>query len=103
MTSEKKLLKYDIDATEHPMIDLSSISPEDKKTLEEVGIVFDDLDQTRTATFIQKDQSVITIDQDNEGLEILDINTALKKYDWLLLIFWSSFCDVIRLSQYCRS
>ncbi|MCG3219049.1 MAG: SufD family Fe-S cluster assembly protein [Candidatus Heimdallarchaeota archaeon] len=84
MTSnEKKLSKYDIDATEHPAIDLSSISSEDKKSLEEVGVDFDNIKQTRTATFIQKDQSVINIDQQNEGLEILDINTALKKYDWL--------------------
>jgi len=82
-SNEKKLSKYDVDAIDHPAIDLSSISPEDKKTLEEVGIVFDDIDQSRTATFIQKDQSVINIDQTNEGLEILDINTALKKYDWL--------------------
>ncbi len=56
--------------------------------LKEVGIEFDP--KRRAATFLQEDHSVKTVASFYQGVEIMSIREALKKYDWLKDYFWKA-------------
>jgi len=85
---------YDMSDVQHKEVQKpSEINLEDQKTLREVGTVFEDeeLDQGRTASFLQFDQSVVNIQNRMDKLEVMPITKALKKYDWLReKYFWKA-------------
>ena len=46
--------------------------------------------KNRSGTFIQKDLSVVHTSSSQEGMEIMDIDQALEKYDWLRDYWWKA-------------
>uniref|UniRef100_A0A7C3YEF7 SufD family Fe-S cluster assembly protein n=1 Tax=Geoglobus ahangari TaxID=113653 RepID=A0A7C3YEF7_9EURY len=60
----------------------------DRKRLESVGIELNK--ERRSATFFQVDQDVKMVSSFFEGVEIMSIRDALKKYDWLKDYFWKA-------------
>ncbi|MCP4756798.1 MAG: SufD family Fe-S cluster assembly protein [Proteobacteria bacterium] len=86
--NEIDLGKYSTDADEHTYVDvLSDIRPTDADEFEKVGIATDG--SKRSATFILKDHSVIHCKTKQEGVELLKITQAMKKYAWLEDYMWN--------------
>jgi len=46
--------------------------------------------RNRSGTFIQKDHSVVHCSASQEGMEIMDIDQAREKYDWLHDYWWKA-------------
>ena len=67
--------------------DLNALSDEDKDQLLMAGVVSDL--STRSASYLQMDQSAVHCQSRNEAVEIMDIKDALKKYDGLKDYFWT--------------
>jgi len=61
--------------------DASKLSKEEQKSLISVGVDVNKKD--RSGTFIHKDNSVVHCNVSQEGVEVLSVNDALKKYEWL--------------------
>jgi len=61
--------------------DLSMFSGEEREKLIFAGI--DTSEKERSASFIQKDQSVVHCKVKQDGIELLGMADALKKYDWM--------------------
>lgn len=78
---------YSFDAEEHSYVEnLSDIAEEDAREFLNVGI---DTDETnRSATFILKDLSVVHCKTRQEGVEVMRISKAMKKYDGLKEYMW---------------
>jgi len=66
---------------------IDDISEEDRKRLELSGIEFDP--QKRSGTFIQRDQHIHHSSSKIEGIEMLPLDIALEKYDWLKDYYWN--------------
>ncbi len=66
--------------------DLQTLSEADKKRMILAGIVTDE--KQRSGTYIQKDTAVLHACSTVEGLEVMPIKQALKKYDWLKDYYW---------------
>jgi len=67
--------------------DLNSLPEEDKDQLLMAGVV---ADQTmRSASYLQMDHSAVHCQSKDDGVEIMDIKDALKKYDGLKEYFWT--------------
>ncbi|MBP2133859.1 Fe-S cluster assembly scaffold protein SufB [Methanomicrobium sp. W14] len=66
---------------------ISSISDADKERLEMTGIELDE--KNRSGSFIQTDQHIHHSFSKVEGIEMLPVDIALEKYDWLKEMFWS--------------
>ncbi|MDY6934743.1 MAG: SufD family Fe-S cluster assembly protein [Spirochaetota bacterium] len=77
-----------IDTTvEHQYLDdLSKLSSTEKEQLLRAGV--DITEQNRSGTFVQKDHSVLHCSTSQEGMEILEINNAREKYDWMEDYWW---------------
>ncbi|MEM1578090.1 MAG: SufD family Fe-S cluster assembly protein [Archaeoglobaceae archaeon] len=56
--------------------------------LKEVGIEFDP--KKRSGTFLQRDQEVQKFASFYEGVEVMGIREAMKKYEWLQNYFWKA-------------
>ncbi|MUM78454.1 SufD family Fe-S cluster assembly protein [Pseudodesulfovibrio sp. F-1] len=67
--------------------DLNSLSPEDKDQLLLAGVVADE--SMRSGSYLQMDHSAVHCRSHDEGVEILDIKDALKKYDGLKEYYWT--------------
>lgn len=67
--------------------DLNDLSAEDKEQLLMAGVVSDL--STRSASYLQMDQSAVHCSSKNDDVEIMDIKDALKKYDGLKEYFWT--------------
>jgi hypothetical protein len=67
--------------------DPSTLPAETKREMLETGITLDDLRQ-RAGTFVQVDNSVVHSSASSEGIEVLDIVTALEKHGWLEDYLW---------------
>ena len=80
---------YSPQTEKHPyQEDLSSFSQVEREQMLKAGI---DLDaKNRSGTFIQKDLSVVHSLALQEGMEILDIEEARKKHDWLDDYCWKA-------------
>lgn len=79
--------QYDTDAQAHHYVEnLSDISPDDAQRFLNVGI--DAAARRRSATFIQKDSSVIHSCAIQNGVEVLPISKARKNYGWLENYLW---------------
>ena len=104
---EKKILAKEAKdkmATYGTDIDLEAFSPEteghpyqenlsafpfsDQEQMLKAGV---DLSaRNRSGTFIQKDHSVVHCSASQEGMEIMDIDQAREKYDWLHDYWWKA-------------
>jgi len=67
--------------------ELKSVSSEDQKRIELSGVEVDS--PNRCGTFFQEDQNIVTSHCQYEGIEMLPIDIALKKYDWLKDYYWN--------------
>ena len=86
--SDVDLSTFKFEGLEHGGIsDLRSLSEEDKEQLLMAGVVADE--EQRSASYLQVDHSAVHCRSSHEGVEILDIKDALKKYDGLKDIFWT--------------
>lgn len=67
--------------------DLNTLSQEDKDQLLLAGVVADE--SMRSASYLQMDHSAVHCRSHDQGVEILDIKDALKKYDGLKEYYWT--------------
>lgn len=81
-----KDFKFD-GASREAIADLNELSREDQDQLLMAGVVTDL--STRSATFLQMDQSSVHCQSKDDNVEIMDIKDALKKYDGLKEYFWT--------------
>jgi len=73
----------------HPYQDnLSAFSQIDQEQMLKAGV--DVAAKNRSGTFIQKDHSVVHCSASQEGVEIMDIDQAREKYDWLHDYWWKA-------------
>ncbi|MBU2645223.1 SufD family Fe-S cluster assembly protein [bacterium] len=78
---------YQFDSEPHAYVEnLAEIPAEDAREFLNVGI--DTEEKNRSATFILKDLSVVHCKTRQEGVEVLTISAALKKYDGLKEYMW---------------
>ena len=68
--------------------DLKTIEKNDAQQMRQAGINLSGDD--RSGTFVQMDHSVIHCNVTQPGLEIMEINQAINKYNWLLEYFWKA-------------
>lgn len=80
------LSRYSSQAEEHPSTDLNSLSKSEQELLTLAGINV--TGKSRSGTFVQMDHSVVCSIASQEGLEVLSIEEALKKYSWLWDYWW---------------
>ena len=74
---------------EHPyQEDLSAFPLSDKEQMLKAGV--DLSSKNRSGTFVQKDLSVVHSCSLQEGMEIMDIEEAREKYDWLHDYWWKA-------------
>ncbi|MDD3976787.1 SufD family Fe-S cluster assembly protein [Methanomicrobium antiquum] len=66
---------------------ITSLSPEDKDRLEMTGIELEG--ENRSGSFIQTDQHINHSSSSIEGIEMLPLDIALNKYDWLKDKYWN--------------
>ena len=67
---------------------LSAFSLSDQEQMLKAGV--DIASKNRSGTFIQKDHSVVHCSASQEGMEIMDIDQAREKYDWLHDYWWKA-------------
>ncbi|MBF0242480.1 MAG: SufD family Fe-S cluster assembly protein [Desulfamplus sp.] len=85
--NELNLSEYSNLAEEHSYVEsLESIHGSDAKEFIRVGIDTDN--SSRSATFIQKDSSIIHCSKSLDGVEITGIAKALEQYSWLNDYLW---------------
>ena len=72
----------------HPIDDLLELPPEDRETILKAGI--DPEGKGRTGSFLQMDHSVVHCQSKVEGVEILPITEALRRYDGLKDYWWKA-------------
>ena len=78
---------YESEALPHEYVeDLHVLSEADKKRMILAGV--DTEEKDRSGTFIQKDTAVVHAHSKQEGLEVIPIKDALKKYDWVQDYYW---------------
>lgn len=81
------LSRYAFDGAESPHIeDLNVLSDQDKEQLLMAGVVASG--KGRSGSFVHMDHSNVHCATSQDGLEILDVKQALKKYDGLPDHFW---------------
>jgi Fe-S cluster assembly scaffold protein SufB len=68
--------------------DLSAFSQIEREQMLKAGV--DIAAENRSGTFVQKDLSVVHSRSLQEGMEIMDIEEALEKYDWLHDYWWKA-------------
>ena len=74
--------------SEHPyQADPSQLPPRDKERMLEAGVTLDDARQ-RSGTFIQMDNTPVHSSVTQEGIEVLPVDKALEKYDWMADYWW---------------
>lgn len=69
--------------------DLSTLSPEDKARMLEVGVVLDKEHQ-ESGTFIQMDNTPVHACTAQKGVEVMTIRQGLEKYAWLSDYLWKA-------------
>lgn len=73
-----------------PYIEDPSLLPEQvRETMLQSGIMLDDNSQ-RSGTFIQINNTSVHSSVEKSGVEILSINQALQKYDWITDYWWQA-------------
>jgi Fe-S cluster assembly scaffold protein SufB len=86
--SDKKIVEqFAGKKKEHPYIeDLETVGEADKKRMRLAGI--DTTKKERSGTYLQEDHSLVHCNVTQEGLEVMDIATAIQTYDWLNDYLW---------------
>lgn len=69
--------------------DPTKLPAEDKDRMLEAGVILDDPGQ-RAGTFIQMDNTPVHSSVRQEGIEVMAVNEALEKYDWLSDYWWQA-------------
>ena len=72
----------------NPIDDLLELPAEDRGTILKAGI--DPEERERTGSFLQMDHSVVHCRTEAEGVEVLPITEALKRYDGLKDYWWKA-------------
>jgi hypothetical protein len=76
--------------TEMPYLDdLSTLSPEDKARMLEVGVVLDNEHQ-ESGTFIQMDNTPVHACTAQKGVEVMTTRQGLERYAWLSDYLWKA-------------
>jgi Fe-S cluster assembly scaffold protein SufB len=86
--------------------DPDKLPAEAKKRMLDAGIILDDPGQ-RAGTFIQMDNAPVHSSVRQDGLEVMAVSQALKKYDWILDYWWRAvavdtdkYTASVELNQY---
>jgi hypothetical protein len=86
--------------------DPSRLPARAKKRMLEAGVILDDPGQ-RTGTFIQMDNAPVHSSAKQEGVEVMAVSQALRKYDWLSDYWWQAvavdtdkYTASVELNQY---
>jgi Fe-S cluster assembly scaffold protein SufB len=86
--------------------DPEKLPAEAKKRMLDAGIILDDPGQ-RSGTFIQMDNAPVHSSVRQDGLEVMAVSQALKKYDWILDYWWRAvavdtdkYTASVELNQY---
>ena len=80
---------FSSEAKEHPYReDLSAFSQIEREQMLKAGV--DIAAENRSGTFVQKDLSVVHSCSLQEGMEVMDIEEAREKYDWLHDYWWKA-------------
>jgi Fe-S cluster assembly scaffold protein SufB len=88
----KRVENLDVDKFRHEggqhqyIDDLEAIPEHDKKRMRLAGI--DTTAAERSGTYLQQDHSVVHCNVAQDGLEVMDIETALKTHGWLKDYLW---------------
>ena len=82
------LSRFSSQAEEIQSLDLASLPNGEQELLARAGI--DVTGKNRSGTFVQVDHSVVCSRVNQEGLEVLSTEEALKKYDWLRDYWWKA-------------
>ncbi|HZD43397.1 MAG TPA: SufD family Fe-S cluster assembly protein [Methanomicrobiales archaeon] len=69
-------------------LDELPLSEADRKRLELTGLEVDM--ENRCGSYFQLDQEILQTKCENEGIEMLSLDAALKKYDWLQEYYWKA-------------
>jgi len=84
------LSTYVSSAEEQPyQADPSELPAQAKEQMLGAGVMLDDMSQ-RSGTFIQMDNAPVHSSSHQEGVEVMAISQALKKYDWLSDYWWQA-------------
>jgi len=62
------------------------VDPRDRERLLDIGIQ----EQERSGTYMQFDSSVLREEASQEGIEVMSVNRALEKYEWLRDYWWNA-------------
>ncbi|MBW2339443.1 MAG: SufD family Fe-S cluster assembly protein [Deltaproteobacteria bacterium] len=68
--------------------DLSAFSQTEQSQMLKAGVEL--TAKNRSGTFIQKDLSVVHASTSQDGIEVMDIEEALEKYDWFHQYWWKA-------------
>jgi len=80
------LQSYESEAEVHDKVERAEdLPPEVQQAALDVGV---SLDKESAGAYVQMDQSPVISQSGIEGVEIMDIASALKKYDWLQDYWW---------------
>jgi Fe-S cluster assembly scaffold protein SufB len=83
-----ELNDYQTDPVPHDYVEsLDELSDVDKGRMILAGV--DAKETDRSGTYVQKDSAVVHSHSKHEGLEVIPIKEALKKYDWIEDYYWN--------------
>ncbi|MBN1191263.1 MAG: SufD family Fe-S cluster assembly protein [Dehalococcoidales bacterium] len=69
--------------------DLSALSEQDKQQMLSSGIILDNR-HARSGTFLQVDNTPVHFTAEQEGIEVMSVSEALKKYSWMEDYWWKA-------------
>jgi Fe-S cluster assembly scaffold protein SufB len=85
-----EISKYSAGSTELPyQSDPSELPKETKDIMLGAGVMLDDPSQ-RSGTFLQMDNTPVHFSARQEGVEVMSVSQALKKYDWVQDYMWKA-------------
>jgi len=83
-----ELNDYQTDPVSHDYVkNLNELSDADKGRMILAGV--DAMETERSGTYVQKDSAVVHAHSKQEGLEVISIKEALKRYDWINDYYWN--------------
>jgi len=90
MGEDVDLTAFTTSAEEHPyQKEPSNLPRETKSQMLSAGIMLDNPSE-RTGTFIQIDNTPVHSSVKQEGVEVMPVSEALKKYDWMNDYYWKA-------------
>ena len=83
------LNQYVDDNSQTKIDDLTRMDKDVKEIMENVGVIADEAGRAGTIMFINNKVSHCSV-KEQEGLEMIPLSEALKKYDWVKDYYWKS-------------